>query len=177
MKLILTQPEIEAILRKHINENVTLASGNDFAIDFVATRSGDGTTATIDIPYLGVTTIPGIAAEAAATKAAEAAPQPGPAPTAPAPRQRRAAAAPVIPAATPMPPITVQATDPTTVDADEAAQDVAGDTPFPNADDDSAEGEDVVVSQEEAEETCLDVTAEETAPPADTGERRSLFAK
>jgi hypothetical protein len=67
MKLILTQPEIEQILRTHVNNTVTLANGNDFKIDFVATRSDDGITATIDIPYLGVQSIPAIAAAAETT--------------------------------------------------------------------------------------------------------------
>lgn len=64
MKLILTQPEIEQILRDHVKQNVKLACGDDYTIDFVATRSGDGVTATIEIPYLGVTSL----AEVVATK-------------------------------------------------------------------------------------------------------------
>jgi hypothetical protein len=64
MKLILTQPEIEQILRDHITKTITLATGNNFAIDFVATRSDAGITATIDIPYMGVTALPEVAAAA-----------------------------------------------------------------------------------------------------------------
>lgn len=79
MKLILTQPEIEAILRAHVNATVQLTSGSDYNIEFTATRSDSGMTATIDIPYMGVASIPAIASannsssapEAAATPAAE----------------------------------------------------------------------------------------------------------
>ncbi len=67
MKLILTQPEIEAILRAHVNSTVQLTSGSDYSIEFTATRSDSGMTATIDIPYMGVSSIPAIAAAAAST--------------------------------------------------------------------------------------------------------------
>ena len=70
MKLILTQPEIEQILRKHVNETVTLATGSDYTIEFVATRSNDGIVATIDIPYMGVASLPSIAAAVAASEPA-----------------------------------------------------------------------------------------------------------
>jgi hypothetical protein len=67
MKLIFTQPEIEQILRAHVNANVTLATGSDYTIDFVATRSDDGITATIEIPYMSVTSFPAIANAAGPT--------------------------------------------------------------------------------------------------------------
>ena len=68
MKLIITQPEIEAIVRAHVENTVQLREGAEMKIDFTATRSDDGITATIDIPYMGVAGIPAIAAanEAAA---------------------------------------------------------------------------------------------------------------
>ena len=75
MKLIITQPEIEAIVRAHVENTVQLREGADMKIDFTATRSEDGITATIDIPYLGVAGIPEIAA-AVDAKPAAAAPAP-----------------------------------------------------------------------------------------------------
>ena len=88
MKLIITQPEIEAIVRAHVESTVQLREGAEMKIDFTATRSDDGITATIDIPYLGVAGIPAIA-DAIAAKDASA---PAPA-NAPKPRAARAAAA------------------------------------------------------------------------------------
>lgn len=79
MKLIITQPEIEAIVRAHVENTVQLREGADMKIDFTATRSEDGITATIDIPYLGVAGIPEIAAAVDAKPAATA---PAPAPKA-----------------------------------------------------------------------------------------------
>ena len=66
MKLVFTQPEIEQILRAHVNANVTLANGANYSIDFVATRSDDGIVATIEIPYMSVASFPAIADAAAA---------------------------------------------------------------------------------------------------------------
>ena len=86
MKLIITQPEIEAIVRAHVENTVQLREGADMKIDFTATRSDDGITATIDIPYLGVAGIPAIAA---ANEAKDAS---APNPNAPKPRAARAAA-------------------------------------------------------------------------------------
>lgn len=74
MKLIITQPEIEAIVRTHVENTVQLREGADMKIDFTATRSEDGITATIDIPYLGVAGIPEIAAAVDAKPAAALAP-------------------------------------------------------------------------------------------------------
>lgn len=83
MKLILTQPEIEAILRAHVNATVQLTSGSDYNIEFTATRSDSGMTATIDIPYMGVASIPAIVSANNSNSAPEA---PTPVPDAPAPR-------------------------------------------------------------------------------------------
>ena len=88
MKLIITQPEIEAIVRAHVESTVQLREGAEMKIDFTATRSDDGITATIDIPYLGVAGIPAIADAVAAKDASAAAPA-----NAPKPRAARAAAA------------------------------------------------------------------------------------
>lgn len=60
MKLIITQPEIESIVRAHVENTVQLREGAEMKIDFTATRSDDGITATIDIPYLGLGAIPAI---------------------------------------------------------------------------------------------------------------------
>lgn len=76
MKLIITQPEIESIVRAHVENTVQLREGAEMKIDFTATRSDDGITATIDIPYLGLSGIPAIAQQqaAAATASTPAAP-------------------------------------------------------------------------------------------------------
>jgi len=79
MKLVFTQPEIEQILRAHVNANVTLANGANYSIDFVATRSDDGIVATIEIPYMSVSSFPAIAGAASANVAS-----PGPSPVTPA---------------------------------------------------------------------------------------------
>lgn len=68
MKLIITQPEIEAIVRAHVENTVQLREGTEMKIDFTATRSDDGIVATIDIPYMSVAGIPAIAAANEATK-------------------------------------------------------------------------------------------------------------
>lgn len=65
MKLIITQPEIESIVRAHVENTVQLREGAEMKIDFTATRSDDGITATIDIPYLGLGGIPAIAQQQA----------------------------------------------------------------------------------------------------------------
>lgn len=75
MKLIITQPEIESIVRAHVLNTVQLREGADVKIDFTATRGEDGIVATIDIPYMGLGGIPAIA-EANAAAAAEAAVDP-----------------------------------------------------------------------------------------------------
>lgn len=66
MKLIITQPEIEAIVRAHVESTVQIREGSEMKIDFTATRSDDGITATIDIPYMGLAGIPAIADAVAA---------------------------------------------------------------------------------------------------------------
>lgn len=55
MKLILTQQEIEIAIKNHVLANVAISNGSSLTIDFSATRGADGLTATIDIPYMGVT--------------------------------------------------------------------------------------------------------------------------
>lgn len=72
MKLIITQPEIESIVRAHVENTVQLREGAEMKIDFTATRSDDGITATIDIPYLGLGGIPAIAQQQADAAAASA---------------------------------------------------------------------------------------------------------
>lgn len=76
MKLIITQPEIESIVRAHVENTVQLREGAEMKIDFTATRSDDGITATIDIPYLGLGGIPAIAQQQAAAAAASTAAAP-----------------------------------------------------------------------------------------------------
>lgn len=70
MKLIITQPEIESIVRAHVENTVQLREGAEMKIDFTATRSDDGITATIDIPYMGLGGIPAIIQQQAAAAAA-----------------------------------------------------------------------------------------------------------
>lgn len=81
MKIIMNQPEIEAILRKHIDENIQLSAGSDFKIEFTATRSDDGIVASIDVPYLGVSRLPGFDTTKAEDKPAETKSTPAPATT------------------------------------------------------------------------------------------------
>lgn len=57
MKIILTQQEIEAAITAHVLSTISVREGTDLKIDFTATRSTDGITATIDIPYMGVSSI------------------------------------------------------------------------------------------------------------------------
>lgn len=57
MKLILTQPEIEMALTRHIFDTIALKDGQKIEIDFTATRGDAGLTATVDIPYMGVSQI------------------------------------------------------------------------------------------------------------------------
>lgn len=71
MKLILTQPEIEQIVRDHVLNTVQLRSGAELQIEFSATRGEAGITATIEIPYIGVSAIPEI------SRAAETSTGPG----------------------------------------------------------------------------------------------------
>lgn len=113
MKLILTQAEIEQILRDHILQTVTLVNGSDFTIDFVATRGDAGVTATVDIPYLGLASLPAITAEA----------EPTPAPAAPVKRAAPIAAAPTKVKAK------IQDEAESSQDPQEEAQDAAG-APF-----------------------------------------------
>ncbi len=57
MKLIITEVEIAAIVRAHVLNTVQMKDGSDIKIEFSATRGTDGIVATIDIPYLGVSSI------------------------------------------------------------------------------------------------------------------------
>lgn len=55
MKIIITEPELTQIVRNHVLSTVQLHNGANIQIDFSATRGADGVTASIDIPYVGVT--------------------------------------------------------------------------------------------------------------------------
>lgn len=55
MKIIITEPELTQIVRNHVLSTVQLQNGANIQIDFSATRGADGVTASIDIPYVGVT--------------------------------------------------------------------------------------------------------------------------
>lgn len=57
MKLILTQVEIEAAIRGYITNMVTVKDGTTMDIEFTATRGENGLTASVDINYLGVTSV------------------------------------------------------------------------------------------------------------------------
>ena len=57
MKIIITEPELTQIVRNHVLSTVSMQDGRDIKIDFSATRGVDGVTATIDIPYIGVTAL------------------------------------------------------------------------------------------------------------------------
>lgn len=172
MKLIITQPELEEIVRAHVLSTVQLRDGSNFKIDFTATRGDDGIVTTIDIPYMGLSGIASIAA-AKQIEAAQAqiqktevatSVQPAVIPSLTTPQTRtRKAAAPVV-APTPAKPDPL----PSEEGFDEGeATDVAStaDVPFP-IDAEAAEAADAV-----AEATSVaEVAAVEAAP------RKSLFA-
>lgn len=61
MKLTLNQEEIEVALKQYVGNNVSFKAGADIKIEFTAGRGEKGLTAEIDIPYLGVTSIPAVA--------------------------------------------------------------------------------------------------------------------
>lgn len=71
MKLTLNQEEIEVALKQYVGNNVSFKAGSDISIEFTAGRGANGLTAEIDIPYLGVSSIPAAAAQPAVTKRAE----------------------------------------------------------------------------------------------------------
>lgn len=58
MKLILTQPELEAAIRQHINQLFTLKGDVDIEIDWKAGRGDNGMSAEIDINYMDVRSLP-----------------------------------------------------------------------------------------------------------------------
>ena len=60
MKIILTQSEIEAAIKAHVGGLVSVREGTEIGISFAATRGEDRIVATIDINYVGTTTIPEI---------------------------------------------------------------------------------------------------------------------
>lgn len=120
MKLIITQPEIEAIVRAHVENTVQLREGSDMKIDFTATRSEDGITATIDIPYLGVAAIPAITGGAPSPIAAASGGQAKPA----SPRQR-------VNKASPVPPTTTEDVQEATDAAQETTEAAEGTTAAP----------------------------------------------
>ena len=61
MKLILTQNDLEEALRRYVGGMLTLAEGTKMEIDFTAGRGDKGMSAEVDINYLGVSRIAGIA--------------------------------------------------------------------------------------------------------------------
>lgn len=71
MKLTLNQEEIEVALKQYVGNNVSFKAGSDISIEFTAGRGANGLTAEIDIPYLGVSSIPAAAAQPAVTKRAD----------------------------------------------------------------------------------------------------------
>ena len=167
MKLIITQPEIEAIVRAHVEATVSLREGADMKIDFTATRSEDGITATIDIPYLGVAGIPEIAAAVDAKPAAAPAPAPK---TGPKPRGVPKGNAGSLLGAGSAGPTTEAAANPEPVKEDVAETVAAGDDTETTADADAAPFEPDQVPAEPA--------AEEAAPAATPASSRgpSLFS-
>lgn len=61
MKLILTQSDLEEALRRYVGGMLTLAEGTKMDIEFKATRGENGMSAEVDINYLNVNRIAGIA--------------------------------------------------------------------------------------------------------------------
>lgn len=79
MKIRITEPELSQIVRDHIAANVSFKDGAQPTVSFTATRGEDGIVAEIDIPYMGVSALPGIAdavpAQVDAAKAQKRAPR------------------------------------------------------------------------------------------------------
>ena len=63
MRIHLNQTEIEAAIHASLSTQITVENLSDITIDFTAGRGDNGLTATLEVPYLGVTSLP----EAAAT--------------------------------------------------------------------------------------------------------------
>lgn len=135
MKLIITQLEIEAIVRAHVLNTVQLREGADVKIDFTVTRGEDGITATIDIPYMGVSGLPVVDAPVApSTEVAKPtrARKETPAPTAPAQEAPVQEATQPAADAAPFPEVTETPVDPSPVVDEAAAAPAATATLFGN---------------------------------------------
>lgn len=78
MKITLNQTEIEAAIKAYVLAEVSVREGVDLTVDFTATRGSDGIMATIDIPYMGVTSMD-LSRAAPETTSAPRATQPKPA--------------------------------------------------------------------------------------------------
>ena len=72
MKLILSQQELEQAIKMFVNQMVQVKSQDDIQIEFKAGRGENGTTAEIDVSYVGVTSIAGFNDAPTATTAAGA---------------------------------------------------------------------------------------------------------
>lgn len=65
MKITLTQQEIEQAVREFVSKGMTFNGNTEMVVDFTAGRGDNGLTATIDVPYLGLSSLPNAAASAA----------------------------------------------------------------------------------------------------------------
>lgn len=57
MKIQLSQDEIAQAVRDYVSKGVTLSNGNQMSVDFSMGRGENGLSATIDVPYMGVSGI------------------------------------------------------------------------------------------------------------------------
>lgn len=57
MKIQLSQDEIAQAVRDYVSQGVTLQNGAQMAVDFSMGRGENGLSATIDVPYMGVSAI------------------------------------------------------------------------------------------------------------------------
>lgn len=69
MKIQLSQDEIAQAVRDYVSKGVTLAGNTQMAVDFSMGRGDNGLSATIDVPYMGVSSLPVTPAMTAAAPA------------------------------------------------------------------------------------------------------------
>lgn len=58
MKILLSQNEIEQAVREFVGKGVSLANGAEMTVEFSMGRGDNGLTAAIDVPYMGVSSLP-----------------------------------------------------------------------------------------------------------------------
>lgn len=185
MKLILTQEDLLQAVRLYTAGLFTLNPDANMTIDFKAGRGENGMSAEVDINYLGVTRIAGIAdAKPAATPAATSpGPEPAAAPVkkidgrsseARAQRKGLFETKPTAPETTVIKPVAPE-TASEAADEGTTPVDVADTTIDTEAAQREAEAEEIL-AEAEREGAGPEIKEEEAAPPPAPTQRKSLFA-